>query len=42
MEYIMELYKEGKIPRDSRTAESIKLALESAPGVIKKLKDKIK
>ena len=42
MEYIMELYKEGKIPRDSRTEESIKLALESADDVIKKLKDKIK
>jgi hypothetical protein len=48
MKYVMEIYREGKKDKkgkslvDSRTAESIKLALESAPGVIKKLKDKIK
>jgi hypothetical protein len=42
MKYVMEIYREGKSLVDSRTAESIKLALESADDVIKKLKDKIK
>lgn len=42
MEYILELYKENKIPRDARTEEAMKVALESADDVMAKLKDKIK